>query len=363
MFWDKVSGVYDFFETVYNGKVYRGLGERVAREIEISDIVLECACGTGAISRYIAPKCRRLIATDFSEGMLRQTWKNCRKYNNIKIRRADMTQLKCPDNKFDKVVAGNVIHLLKDPHAALKELERVCKPGGRIIVPTYINASSGVNKKAVRLLELAGADFKRQFDMNSYRKFFEDAGYKNVSYFVVEGRMPCAVAVITKQDIYVDNYIVKFLIDPKPYFCIWHSDEKDVFWMEKDKILYFSEITELQNFCEQEKIQIDEKITTYDVDKLMNLLNESELEIDCNFYIDMWNIFHDCAYSVDQKFYGDKKKLIQIYDKLFYGLNLPVINTSGEKYIPEFSVSEKEEIAHVLKEGVSLLQEQFDCLS
>ncbi len=43
MFWDKVSGLYDLFETVYNGKVYRNLGERVAKEIEQNDIVLECA--------------------------------------------------------------------------------------------------------------------------------------------------------------------------------------------------------------------------------------------------------------------------------------------------------------------------------
>lgn len=197
MFWDKISGLYDFFETVYNGKVYRGLGERVAAEIGQDDIVLECACGTGAISRYIAPRCRQLIATDFSKGMLRQTWKKCHSYPNIKIRRADMTHLNCRDNRFDKVVAGNVIHLLEDPYAAIKELERVCKPGGKIIVPTYINDSAGVNKKAVRFLELAGADFKRQFDLESYQKFFADAGYENVEYHIVEGRMPCALAVVT----------------------------------------------------------------------------------------------------------------------------------------------------------------------
>lgn len=198
MFWDKISGLYDLFETVYNGKVYRNLGERVAEEIGQNDIVLECACGTGAISKYIAPKCRQLIATDFAAGMLKQTAKNCRKYHNIKIRRADMTHLKCRDNRFDKVVAGNVIHLLEEPYAAIKELERVCKTGGKIIIPTYINASAGVNKKAVRLLEVAGANFKRQFDINSYKKFFETTGYTNVSYFIVDGRMPCAVAVITK---------------------------------------------------------------------------------------------------------------------------------------------------------------------
>lgn len=199
MFWDKVSGLYDFFETVYNGKVYRGLGKRVAEEIGPNDVVLECACGTGAISRYIAPKCRKLMATDFSVGMLKQAVRNCRAYDNVRFRRADMTKLNCRDGRFDKVVAGNVIHLLDDPRAALKELERVCKTGGKIIVPTYINASEGVNKRAVRLLEKAGANFKRQFDFRSYQQFFEDAGYENVSYFVVEGRMPCAVAVITKR--------------------------------------------------------------------------------------------------------------------------------------------------------------------
>ena len=95
MFWDNVSGLYDFAETVYNGRVYRSLGEKVAAEIEQNDIVLECACGTGAISRYLAPKCRLLIATDFSRGMLKQTAKNCRQYHNVKVKHADMTQLKC----------------------------------------------------------------------------------------------------------------------------------------------------------------------------------------------------------------------------------------------------------------------------
>lgn len=75
MFWDKVAGFYDFIETVYNGKVYRELGKRAAKEIGQNDIVLECACGTGAISRYIAPKCKLLIATDFSKGMLKQASK------------------------------------------------------------------------------------------------------------------------------------------------------------------------------------------------------------------------------------------------------------------------------------------------
>ena len=198
MFWDKVAGIYDLVETVYNGRVYKNLGKRIAKEMEAGDVVLECACGTGAISRHIAPTCKLLIATDFSGGMLRQAAKNCRNYDNVRIRRADMMKLKCRDNRFNKVVAGNVIHLLEKPEDAVRELERVCRPGGRIIIPTYINASEGTNERAVRLFGAAGVNFKRQFDMESYQKFFKDAGYKNVEYDVINGRMPCAVAIITK---------------------------------------------------------------------------------------------------------------------------------------------------------------------
>ncbi len=198
MFWDKVSPLYDFFENVYNGKVYTGTGKKVAELIEPSDTVLECACGTGAISIYIARKCRNLVATDFATGMLRQAAKKCRKYANTTFKKADITNIKCREGRFDKVVAGNVIHLLPEPEKALHELERVTKPGGKIIIPTYINMSKGTGKAAVKLITLLGADFKRQFDLDSYKKFLEDKGYTGVEYYVVDGRMPCAIAVITK---------------------------------------------------------------------------------------------------------------------------------------------------------------------
>ena len=94
---------------------------------------------------------------------------------------------------------GNVIHLLPDPAKALSELERVTKPGGKIIIPTYINKSKKSAGLAVKFIELPGADFKKQFDLESYKAFFRDMGYQGVEYFVVDGRMSCAIAVIKKE--------------------------------------------------------------------------------------------------------------------------------------------------------------------
>ena len=199
MFWDKVSPVYDLFENVYNRKVYNGTGAKVAEMISPSDEILECACGTGAISRYIAPKCKKLVATDLSSGMLRQASGKCRKYGNTVFKKADITNIHCRNGRFDKVVAGNVTHMLPEPEKALHELVRVTKPGGKIIIPTYINISRKTGRIAVWFIELLGADFKRQFDLDSYKEFFADMGYGEVEYHVVEGRMPCAIAVITKE--------------------------------------------------------------------------------------------------------------------------------------------------------------------
>ena len=196
MFWDKVSGVYDLFENIYNKSVYQSTGESVAKYIKNTDRVLECACGTGAISIFIAPVCKELIVSDYSVGMLKQAKKKLKNYDNIDYRRVDITNIEAEDNSFDVVVAGNVIHLLPDPQRAMNELTRVCKDGGRLVIPTYINGDEGTNKLAVKFLEKLGASFKCQFDAESYEKFFEDMGYENVTYEVVRGRMSCDIAVI-----------------------------------------------------------------------------------------------------------------------------------------------------------------------
>ena len=45
----------------------------------------------------------------------------------------------------------------------------------------------------------AGAGFKQQFTVESYRQFFLNAGYEDVHIVVAEGRIPCAVATMTKK--------------------------------------------------------------------------------------------------------------------------------------------------------------------
>ncbi len=200
MFWDRVAWVYDIFANGINKKANRKLCAVVEGLIGPADEVLECACGTGLLSGVIAGKCRRLVATDFSRNMLKRAEKKCRQYGNVTFEEGDILQLRYPDARFDVVVAANVLHLLEDPYRALSELDRVCKPGGRIVVPTYLNRTeAGGTNRVSGAIGKAGADFKREFTMDSYREFFTQAGYAGARYTLCLGRIPCAVAVLPKK--------------------------------------------------------------------------------------------------------------------------------------------------------------------
>ena len=199
MFWDRVACVYDIFANVINRKANKQLCVTVAQLIRPSDRVLECACGTGLLSGRIARRCRQLVATDFSEKMLKRAGQKFKKHGNITFEKANILSLAYPDASFDAVVAANVIHLLDDPYKALHELDRVCRNGGRIIIPTYMNRTEkGKTNKVSGAIGKAGADFKREFTPVSYKSFFASIGYTDVTYTLCDGKIPCMVAEIHK---------------------------------------------------------------------------------------------------------------------------------------------------------------------
>lgn len=199
MFWDKIACIYDIFANIINRETNIKLCNVVDGEISSTDDVLECACGTGLLTKAIGEKCNSLIATDYSIKMLKIAERKLKKYQNIKFECVDIMKLPYPNNSFDKVIAGNVIHLLNDPIKAIQELDRVCKLNGKIIIPTYMNKNNAGNVDNVsNSIDKLGVNFKRQFNKEKYMSFFKDLGYQDVRYIECTGRIPCMVAIIKK---------------------------------------------------------------------------------------------------------------------------------------------------------------------
>ena len=165
MFWDNVAWVYDLFANFINRKANRALCEAVAQMIQPEDEALECACGTGLLSGVIATRCKSLIATDFSVNMLRRAERKYRNLPNIRFEPCDIMQLPYPDERFDVVIAANVIHLLDEPENSLSpslcaELARFIADSARFYRCQFIIATHSpllLAMKGAKIYDLDGS--------------------------------------------------------------------------------------------------------------------------------------------------------------------------------------------------------------
>lgn len=125
--------------------------------------VLEVGCGTGffLLNLWQAGFAARLHATDISAGMVRRCVDNGARLGAVvHAEVADAESLPLPDASFDLVVGHAVLHHLPDVDAAVTELIRVLRPGGRLLIagePTVLGdrVAAGVKRAGRIAVKLA----------------------------------------------------------------------------------------------------------------------------------------------------------------------------------------------------------------
>lgn len=96
--------------------------------------VLEVACGTGENLAYYPPECT-LTLIDYSPDMLALARQEAQKLQiDAALQVMDAQQLDFPDATFDTVVSTLSTCTFPDPIAALREMRRVCRPDGQILL-------------------------------------------------------------------------------------------------------------------------------------------------------------------------------------------------------------------------------------
>jgi demethylmenaquinone methyltransferase / 2-methoxy-6-polyprenyl-1,4-benzoquinol methylase len=93
--------------------------------------VLDIAAGTGTSSAAIARTGAEVVAVDFSPGMIEV---GRSRHPDIEFIEADATSLPFSANEFDAVTISFGLRNIENPRKALKEMYRVLKPGGRLVI-------------------------------------------------------------------------------------------------------------------------------------------------------------------------------------------------------------------------------------
>jgi ubiquinone/menaquinone biosynthesis C-methylase UbiE len=140
-FFDAWSRVYDF--PLVQRATYRPVHDAVlgALAAEPCPRVLDIGCGTGRLAERLlaAPTVRSVVGCDFSAGMLAHAAERLApaaraSTATVTLVRGDATRLPFADAAFDAAVSTEAFHWFPDQDAALRELRRVLRPGGRLLL-------------------------------------------------------------------------------------------------------------------------------------------------------------------------------------------------------------------------------------
>jgi len=209
---DRVAGRYDALNSVMTAGLHHRWRERAADRAELrpGDTALDVCCGTGDMALELASRVTpggHVVGCDFSEPMLDLAREKAaaRGAGGARFEWADALELPYDGERFDAVTVGFGVRNLADLDRGLREMARVLKPGGRVVIleitqPTRPPLSIFYSLWFDRIVPLLGA-FSSDPEAYSYlpesvRSFpsphglaekMDRAGFEQVRYTVLAG--------------------------------------------------------------------------------------------------------------------------------------------------------------------------------
>jgi len=131
--YDRLASFYDLLEAPVERFRFASWRARLRDRI-VGDQALEVGVGTGKNLPFY-PRDVKVTAVDLSPRMLERARRRASVLGlDVELREMDVQHLAFPDHIFDTVFATFVFCSVPDPVLGLRELRRVCKPGGRLLL-------------------------------------------------------------------------------------------------------------------------------------------------------------------------------------------------------------------------------------
>lgn len=153
---------------------------RTIGELPDGAAVLDVPCGGGVALRGLQPGQRlRYVAADLSTDMLARARTRAAGLgrDDIEFVEADIERMPFDDNEFDLCVSFNGLHCLPDPAAAVRELARCVKPGGRLVGDSLVRGAGLRQDLALDIGRRAGV-FGASGTVDDLRGWLAGAGLK-----------------------------------------------------------------------------------------------------------------------------------------------------------------------------------------
>lgn len=166
-------------------------------EVTADERVLDVACGPGLVVCAFARLAREATGVDMTPAMLDQARRHATELGvaNVRWQLAEIPPLPWADDSFDVVVSRYALHHMTDPLAMLREMVRVCAPGGRVVVcdlalaPDKVEAFNAMDR-------LRDPSHVRAYSPDDLRELYLEAGLgePRVTGYALEGDLDALLA-------------------------------------------------------------------------------------------------------------------------------------------------------------------------
>lgn len=177
--YNRVATVYDLMEGVIERSRYSLWRQLLWTKVE-GHKILEVGVGTGKNFLYY-PSAAEITAIDLSNGMLARALEKARKHGTaVSLLNMDVQKLGFIADSFDSIISAFVFCSVPDPLQGLREVKRVCKTGGRIILLEHVLSA---NRILAGIMNLTNPVIVRMMGANINRRTIENV---TLSGFEVE---------------------------------------------------------------------------------------------------------------------------------------------------------------------------------
>jgi ubiquinone/menaquinone biosynthesis C-methylase UbiE len=188
--WDEIRSGY-FTEEMRDDAIQKA---RVGSQ----DVVADVGTGTGFVVKALAPRVKKVYGIDESAEMLEVAKRNLSGVGNVEWIEASGLQIPLPDGFFDAIFANMYLHHTPDPSAALIEMVRTLKPGGRLVVTDLDQHSQSWMREAM-------ADRWLGFRRDDIHTWLGTAGLINVNIECAKGG--CCARKKDEQEVVIGIFV------------------------------------------------------------------------------------------------------------------------------------------------------------
>ena len=167
--YEKLASTYDF---TFGPTLHTGRLQAIQRMgIQPGDRVLEVGVGTG-INAPLYPRDCAVTGIDLSAPMLEKASERIarKELRNVRVMKMDAANMKFEDESFDIVYAPYLISVVPDPVAVAREMSRVCRRGGRVIILNHFRSANRIVAAVERAISpfTVHIGFKSDLDLPAF---------------------------------------------------------------------------------------------------------------------------------------------------------------------------------------------------